>query len=149
MARLRMGAKSAKVTHLSIVVTGGRPDSVKHKDLLEGMLMALLLEKEVKTSVKLIEDQSNTTQENAVFKTKILKQNQIDTIYLVNHVWHMPRSKIIFEKEGLQAIPICLWDITLKNPLTPLDFTSTGKGLTQTREIWHEILGKVSYELYF
>jgi uncharacterized SAM-binding protein YcdF (DUF218 family) len=148
MERLRMGARMAKATHLPILVTGGRPDKVKSDDLPEGKLMANVLEKELQTPVKWVEDQSNTTQENAQFSAKILKQNQIDTIYLVTHVWHIPRSQRIFEKEGLKVIPVPL-GYRYKNPLTPLDCVPKGDGLTKTREIWHELLGKVWYEFRF
>jgi len=148
MERLRMGARMAKTTHLPILVTGGRPDKVKSDDLPEGKLMATVLEKELHTPVKWVEDHSNTTQENAQFSAKILKQNQIDTIYLVTHVWHMPRSQRIFEKEGLQVIPVPL-GYHYKSPLTPLDYVPKGDGLTKTREIWHELLGKVWYEFRF
>ena len=148
MARLRMGARLAKVTHLPILVTGGRPDKVKPDDLPEGKLMAMILEKELQTPVKWIEDQSNTTQENAKFSAKILKQSQIDTIYLVTHVWHMPRSKRIFEKEGLQVIPAPL-GYNFKNPLTPLDYFPRVEGFAKTREVWHEIIGSIWYRLKF
>ena len=148
ITRLRTGARLAKVTHLPILVTGGRPDKVKAEDLPEGKLMAMILEKELQTPVKWIEDQSNTTQENAQFSAKILKQNQIDTIYLVTHVWHMPRSKMIFEKEGLKVISVPL-GYHYKNPLTPLDYFPKGEGLTKTREIWHELLGNIWYRLRF
>ena len=148
ITRLRTGARLAKVTHLPILVTGGRPDKVKPDDLPEGKLMAMILEKELQTPVKWIEDQSNTTQENAKFSAKILKQNQIDTIYLVTHVTHMPRSKMIFEKEELKVIPVPL-GYYFKDPLTPLDYFPKGDGLAKTREIWHEILGQVWYKIVF
>ena len=144
ITRLRIGARLAKVTHLPILVTGGRPDKVKPDDLPEGQLMAMVLEKELQTPVKWIEDQSNTTQENAKFSAKILKQSQIDTIYLVTHVTHMPRSKMIFEKEELKVIPVPL-GYYFKDPLTPLDYFPKGDGLNRTREIWHESLGQIWY----
>jgi uncharacterized SAM-binding protein YcdF (DUF218 family) len=148
ITRLRTGARLAKVNHLPILVTGGRPDKVKPDDLPEGNLMAMILEKELQTPVKWIEDQSNTTQENAKFSAKILKQNQIDTIYLVTHVTHMPRSKMIFEKEELKVIPVPL-GFNFKDPLTPLDYFPNGGGLNKTREIWHETLGQVWYKIVF
>jgi uncharacterized SAM-binding protein YcdF (DUF218 family) len=146
ITRLRTGARLAKVTHLPILVTGGRPDKVKPDDLPEGKLMAMILEKELQTPVKWIEDQSNTTQENAKFSAKILKQNQIDTIYLVTHVTHMPRSKKSFEKEELRVISVPL-GYYFKDPLTPLDYFPKGEGLAKTREIWHESLGQIWYSM--
>jgi len=148
VTRLRTGARLAKVTNLPILVTGGRPDKVKPDDLPEGQVMAMVLEKELQTPVKWIEDQSNTTQKNAKFSAKILKQNQIDTIYLVTHVWHMPRSKMIFEKEELKVIPVPL-GYNFKDLLTPLDYFPNGGGLNRTREIWHESLGQIWYLLCF
>ena len=52
ITRLRTGARLAKVTHLPILVTGGRPDKVKPDDLPEGQVMAMILEKELQTPVK-------------------------------------------------------------------------------------------------
>ena len=146
ITRLRTGARLAKLTHLPILVTGGRPDKVKPDDLPEGKLMAMILEKELQTPVNWIEDQSNTTQENAKFSAKILKQNQIDTIYLVTHVTHMPRSKKSFEKEELRVISVPL-GYYFKDPLTPLDYFPKGEGLAKTREIWHESLGQIWYSM--
>jgi uncharacterized SAM-binding protein YcdF (DUF218 family) len=148
ITRLRMGARLAKVTDLPILVSGGRPDKVKSDDLSEGRLMAIVLEKELQTPVKWIEDQSNTTQENAKFSAKILKQNQIDTIYLVTHVWHMPRSKRIFEKEELKVIPVPL-GYHFKDPLMPLDYFPRREGFNKTREVWHEFLGMIWYGIKF
>ena len=148
ITRLRMGARLLKATDLPILVSGGRPDKVNSNDLPEANLMAMVLEKELQSPVKWIEDQSNTTQENAKFSAKILKQNQIDTIFLVTHVTHMPRSKMIFEKEELKVIPVPL-GYYYKNPLTPLDYFPKGDGLSKTREIWHELLGHIWYELRF
>jgi hypothetical protein len=51
MARLRMGVRLAKATHLPILVTGCRPDKVNTEDLPEGKLMATVLEKELQTPV--------------------------------------------------------------------------------------------------
>lgn len=144
MERLRMGARLAKVTQSPILVTGGRPDRTRPNDLPEGQLMAKVLDQELGVQAKWIEDQSDTTQENAKFSAKILKQNQTDTIYMVTHVWHMPRSKRIFEKEELKVIPVPL-GYNFKNPLTPLDYFPKGDGLNRTREIWHESLGQIWY----
>jgi uncharacterized SAM-binding protein YcdF (DUF218 family) len=144
MERLRMGARLAKVTQSPILVTGGRPDRTRPNDLPEGQLMAKVLDQELGVQAKWIEDQSDTTQENAKFSAKIFKQNQTDTIYMVTHVWHMPRSKRIFEKEELKVIPVPL-GYNFKNPLTPLDYFPKGDGLNRTREIWHESLGQIWY----
>jgi uncharacterized SAM-binding protein YcdF (DUF218 family) len=146
MARLRMGARLAKLSHLEVLVTGGRPDRGKSEDLPEGRLMAMVLESELQTPVSWIEEWSNTTQENAQYSANILKQNQITSIYLVTHVWHMPRAKRVFEKEGLEVITVPV-GYHYKSPLNPLDFLPSGRGINATREVWHEVIGEMWYEL--
>jgi uncharacterized SAM-binding protein YcdF (DUF218 family) len=60
--------------------------------------MKLVLEQELGLSPRWLEGQSNTTQENAKFSARILKDEGIKTIYLVTHFWHMPQAKTVFEK---------------------------------------------------
>jgi len=148
MARLRMGARLEKISHFPILVTGGRPDKVKPDDLPEGKLMAIVLDQELQTPVKWIEELSNTTQENAKFSANILKQNQIDTIYLITHHWHMPRAKMIFEKEHLKVVPVPM-GYEHKQQLSPLDFFPKNEGLAKVRQVWHESLGQLWYRIRF
>ena len=148
MERLRMGARLSKLTQALILVTGGRPDRSSVNDLPEAQLMAKVLEQELGVQATWIEDQSNTTQENAKFSAKILRENQIDTIYLVTHNWHMPRSKMIFEKENLKVIPVPM-GYHYKNPLTPLDYFPSNVAFANTRQVWHESLGQIWYGLRY
>ncbi len=55
--------------------------------------MRKVLEREFGISPKWVEEQSNTTQENASESAKILKNEGIKTIDLATHFWHMPRLK--------------------------------------------------------
>ena len=148
MERLRMGARLAKSLHLPILVTGGSPDRGSIQDLPEGQLMAQVLQEELNSPVKWIEDQSNTTQENASLSAKMLKKENIHQVYLVTHFWHMPRAKYIFERETLQIIPVPL-GYQIREKFSPLDFFPNGSGLEFTRQIWHEVLGGVWYRLRF
>ena len=83
--------------------------------------MKIVLDKEYLISLKLIEDQSNTTQENALRSAEILKKDAIQSVYLVTHFWHMPRAKAVFEKQGLKVVdaPMGFYQ---KTAFTPLDF---------------------------
>jgi uncharacterized SAM-binding protein YcdF (DUF218 family) len=148
MVRLRMGARLAKITHLPILVTGGRPDRTSSKDKPEGQIMANVLENELGVKVQWVENQSNTTQENAKFSARILKENQIDTIYLITNDWHMPRSIRIFEKEGLNVIPAPT-GFNFEEKWTPLDYIVSSRGIEKTRQIWHELLGHVWYQFRY
>jgi uncharacterized SAM-binding protein YcdF (DUF218 family) len=66
LERLRYGAKLAKQTNLPILLTGGAPDKTDTKNLAEAQFMKIVLEKEYSILLKWIEDQSNTTQKNAL-----------------------------------------------------------------------------------
>jgi uncharacterized SAM-binding protein YcdF (DUF218 family) len=148
MERMRMGARLAKITHRPILVTGGSPDRSRQEDLSEGQLMAKVLHDELGVKVTWIEQQSNTTQENATYSAEILGKEGIQTIYLVTHYWHMPRSQTIFEKQGLKVHPIPVGFNQLEH-FTPLDYLPSNQGFALTRQIWHELLGQVWYLIKF
>jgi uncharacterized SAM-binding protein YcdF (DUF218 family) len=80
--------------------------------------MKIVLEKEYSISPKWIEDQSNTTQENALRSVEILRKDCIQSVYLDTHFWHMPRAKTVFEKQGLKLVeaPMGFYQ---KNPSPP------------------------------
>jgi hypothetical protein len=96
MERLRAGARLAKVTKLPVLLTGGAPDRTGTKDLSEAKVMSMVLKEELGIDARWLEEQSNTTQENALQSAQILKKEGIKTIYLVTHFWHMPRAKTQF-----------------------------------------------------
>lgn len=148
MERLRFGARLAKVSQLPVLVTGGAPDKTSAKDLSEAQLMIGVLNNELNVSAKWVEGNSSTTQENAKLSAIMLQKENIQTIYLVTHFWHMPRAKAIFEKENLNVIeaPMGFYQ---KEAFTPLDFYPGTEGLQKTRQIFHEILGNLWYRLKF
>ena len=148
MERLRAGARLAKESNLPILLTGGAPDRADVKDLSEAMVMSMVLKQELGIEAKWLEEQSNTTQENALQSAKILNQEGIKTIYLVTHFWHIPRARVQFEKQGFTVIeaPMGFYQ---KEQYTPLDFYPSNEGFQRTRWIWHELLGGVWYRLKF
>ncbi len=79
-------------------MTGGAPDKTSLSDLSESQLISEVLNKELNVSAKWVEGSSSTTQENAKLSAIMLQKENIQTIYLVTHLWHMPRAKAIFEK---------------------------------------------------
>jgi uncharacterized SAM-binding protein YcdF (DUF218 family) len=148
MERLRYGARLARQTKLPILVTGGAPDKASKQELSEAFMMKLVLEQELGLSPQWLEDQSNTTQENAIRSAEILKKEGIKSVYLVTHFWHMPRAKAVFEKEGFNVIeaPMGFYQ---KTHFTPLDFYPSSEGFQRVRWICHEILGNVWYRVKF
>ncbi len=88
-----------------IIVTGGRikwrgggqPESVNMAQLLEMM--------GVPPSVIIQEPDSLNTYQNAVNVRPILQERGIKRVLLVTSALHMPRSLLIFKRQGIEAIP--------------------------------------------
>ena len=60
--------------------------------------MKQIIQKEYNTTVKFIENKSKTTDENAKFVSKIIKNNDINSILIVSNSWHLKRSVMLFKK---------------------------------------------------
>lgn len=82
------------------------PDRVDIRDLSEAKLMILVLEEELGIKARWLEEQSNTTQENALQSAKILRHEGINFVYLVTQFWHMPRARVQFEQQGLKVVEV-------------------------------------------
>ena len=97
LERLRFGAWLSRQTGLPVMVSGGgfRP---------EAAVMAESLERDFGVATRWIEDQSTTTWENAVFAREMLPED-IQSVLLVTHGWHMPRAALSFERAGFHVIP--------------------------------------------
>lgn len=63
---------------------------------------------------------SQNTYEDALFSAEILAENEISEVILVTSALHMPRSKALFEKQGITVIP------------APTDFTVTEHNWSST-----------------
>ncbi|HEY9618609.1 MAG TPA: YdcF family protein, partial [Microcoleaceae cyanobacterium] len=88
---------------------GGPPESADMAEIVEAM--------GVPKSAILQDPDSLTTYENAVNVKKIMDSQGIRRILLVTSAMHMPRSLLIFQKQGIDAIP------------APVDFLTTDREL--------------------
>ena len=153
LQRVRYAALLSKRTQLPILVTGGAPEPSSKYPSPEAQVMAKVLRDELNVQVSWIEDQSKTTQENAQFSATILQKVKINHIYLVTHFWHMPRAKRIFEKYGFEVTPAPMGfefenEFDVKE-LNFLDFLPSPESLKRVREIWHESIGGIWYQLRY
>ena len=97
LERVRYGGWLQKQTGLPLLVSGGgyRP---------EAETMAQSLRTDFGADVEWLEDQSKNTWENALFTREMLP-DEYQTVILVTHAWHMPRSVLSFEAVGFRVIP--------------------------------------------
>ncbi len=146
MERLRYGVTLSQATHLPLLITGGAPDATSSNELTEAELSQKVLNNEFQVQARWLENQSRTTEENAAFSSKILKQQGITHVYLVTHFWHMPRAQAVFEKHGLKVTPAPM-GFYQKDQFHPLDFYPSTAGIERMRFIWSESLGLILYRI--
>ena len=99
LVRERAGAALARKTGLPILLTGGH-EPVEIPALAD--LMATSMRDDFNVPAKWLESESRDTWQNAEFSAKILKENKIDSVYVVSHPWHLRRAFIAFRHFGLK-----------------------------------------------
>ena len=77
-----------------------------------------------------LETISQNTYENALYSTEILTENEIERILLVTSAMHMPRSVALFEKQGVEVIPVPV-DFSITEDESPQD----SSGILQSKII--------------
>lgn len=97
LERLRYGAWLSRQARLPVMVSGGGFRS-------EAAIMAESLKHDFGVETRWREEQSTTTRENAVYAREMLPED-IRSVLLVTHGWHMPRAALSFERAGFHVIP--------------------------------------------
>lgn len=109
LARLRYAAHLQRLTGLPVLVSGGigakaiQPDGTPKADALADA-MATALREDFGVPVRWIEPRSRDTAENAAYSAEMLRADGIRRILLVTDAMHMPRSRTVFEREGLEVV---------------------------------------------
>ncbi len=144
LERIRYAAWLQKKTGLPLLTSGGTPTG---ETISEAELMKEVLEKEFSVPVKWVETKSKTTWENALYSSNLLKQNNIKTVALVTHAWHIPRAKKAFEKNGVVVLPAATRFYS-KNPLSKgiLGWIPNASAQYQNWYLFHEIVGGWWYQ---
>jgi uncharacterized SAM-binding protein YcdF (DUF218 family) len=142
LERVRLAAFLQRKTQLPLLVTGGRPD---HDESAEADLMQTAL-REYSTPAKWIEADAKNTAQNATLSRAILQKENINTIILVTHGWHMPRARQAFERAGFVVIPAGAGRHAQR--LTSIiPFVPSAEGLHRSEMFMHEIIGMTWYWL--
>lgn len=103
LVRVHHAAYLQRRTGLPLLVSGGGTPPEFRPGLAETMRIAL--ERDFGVPVRWTEGRSRNTLENAAETQRILAAAGIDTILLVTHAQHMPRSVQAFTAAGLRVIP--------------------------------------------
>jgi uncharacterized SAM-binding protein YcdF (DUF218 family) len=138
LERLRYAARLHRKTVLPILAAGGLGNE-DARPLAEILMDTLLSDFGV--PVQWIEDRSKDTAENAKFAAAKLASNEVRSIYLVTHAWHMPRAKLAFERAGLTVVPAPTGFVTLGTGLRIQDWLAKASALQGSAYATHEWLG--------
>ncbi len=101
--RVRAGVVLARRTDLPVLVSGG---VLKSGTPPIATTMARIMADEFRIAPRWVEGKSLDTWQNAQFSAEMLRADGITTVYLVTTSWHMPRSRLAFERAGLAVVPM-------------------------------------------
>jgi len=147
LQRIRYGARLQRLSQLPILVTGGGHES---EGPSMGQLMATALNEDYDIQARWLETKSRDTKENAEFSAAILKQENVEHIYLVTNAWHLTRAVPIFEKYGLKVTPAPTgFEAYTFEGAWVYDFIPSAKALWRSRDALHELLGQIYYALRY
>ena len=145
LERLMLAAEAYRRLHLPVAVSGGHPMGLR-SPLAE--TMKAMLEQYFAIPVTWLEDQSETTYENANDTEHLLAKAGVHTVVLITQARDAPRALWSFERAGLHAIA---WPA----PRTQLefdqitDFLPNTEALQQTFYAMHEIIGNAYYRMMY
>ena len=143
LMRLRAGAHIQRQTGLPVLVAGGAPDGSGES---EARLMAHTLKEDFNVSVRWIEDKSTNTAGNAVLAAPVLHQANIRRILLVTDAVHMPRARLVFERAGLEVVPMPTNFVSMRHT-DAASFIPHAQALKNSHYALHEWLGLLWYEI--
>jgi uncharacterized SAM-binding protein YcdF (DUF218 family) len=145
LERAVLAAEAYRRLHLPVLVSGGRERGAHSS---EAALMKAVLEDDFGVPVAWTEEQSHTTWENAAYSARLLLPEQLATVVLVTHAWHLPRALLTFERVGLKAV---YWPAprTAPPPGGFRDYLPNLEALHDTFYALHEMIGTVYYRLRY
>lgn len=143
LARLRYAAHLQRASGLPLLVSGGSPDGAAES---EAAVMARSLREDFGVPVRWLEQDSDNTAENARYAAQQLRDDGIRRVLLVTDAMHMPRSRSVFIRYGLDVVPAPTVFFS-RQRLTALDFFPDGEGLRRSHYALHEWIGLLWYRL--
>lgn len=146
LERIRYAAWLAKRTGLPLIISGGK---LREESRSIAEIMQEILQKEFVVIVDHTETTSRNTYENARFTAEILNNNNMKTIALITHAWHMPRAKKAFEHFKIKVIPAPTAFYGQSESISLSDFIPSANSLLYSSLAFHEIIGQFWYDLAY
>jgi uncharacterized SAM-binding protein YcdF (DUF218 family) len=140
--RVQHGAYLAKKLNLPVLVSGGVGVGFKES---EAFVMARTLQDDYGVEVRWQETNSLTTEENARFSALTLQAAGIKKIVLVTQAFHMRRSALSFESQGLEVIMAPCGFLGGLDVDTHIAWLPASSGIEATYLATHEMVGLLFY----
>jgi uncharacterized SAM-binding protein YcdF (DUF218 family) len=142
--RVHYGAYLAKSAALPLLVSGGFAPTMQ---VSEASVMARVLKEDYNVEVRWIEEKSLDTYGNARESAALLKAAGITRIVLVTQAYHMRRSALVFEAQGLQVLKAPVGFIGGVGADLSLAWLPSASGIESTYLAGHEAIGLLLYRL--
>lgn len=143
MKRLVEGYLVAKKDNKPIILSGGKV----FKNLeLESLIMRNKLRNLGFDGEIFIDDKSKDTNENAIFVKKIIAANNFNKVLLITSGYHAMRSKMLFEKHGINSC-VVLVDKKIDKKYNFVDFLPVAANLHTISKVIKEYLGLLYYSM--
>jgi uncharacterized SAM-binding protein YcdF (DUF218 family) len=140
--RVGYGAFLAKSVGLPILVAGGIGAGF---DTPESVVMARTLKNDYGLEAKWLEGNSRTTAENASYSAIILKAHQVKKIVLVTQAYHMRRSALAFEAQGIEVVMAPCGFLSGTNVSQIVAYLPSLSGIEAVFATSHELVGLLYY----
>ncbi len=140
--RLQHGAYLAKKLDLPLLVSGGVGAGFKAS---EAFVMARTLKDDYGLEARWQETNSSTTEENARFASLTLQAEGIKKIILVTQAYHMRRSALAFEAQGMEVVMAPCGFLGGVDADTHLVWLPAIGGIEATYLATHEMVGLLFY----
>ena len=130
-----------------VIFTGGDGTLVRREGSAAAMIGGYLRSVGIEPGRIVLEDQSRTTYENALYLKAMLAPKPGERFVLVTSAFHMPRSVGVFRQQGFDVVP---WpvDYRTSGPHEAFEgFSSIVGGLERVDFAFREWVGLVAYRL--
>jgi uncharacterized SAM-binding protein YcdF (DUF218 family) len=142
--RVHYGAHLAKGSNLPVLVSGGVLPSLS---VSEAEVMARVLKEDYGVEPRWVEEKSLDTFGNARESAAILKAEGITRVVLVTQAYHMRRSALVFEAQGLQVLKAPVGFMGGVGADLNLAWLPSASGIESTYLASHELIGLLLYRL--
>ena len=141
-----MGLRLHRALHVPVIISGGlvhKENGIEAETGLRLLKACGVEEKDILPDAK-----SRNTAENARFTREICQAKGFRKIILVTSAYHMPRSMLLFRREGIEAVPYPTDYMTNKTlVLDAFAFTPQAYHLNNTSIAMKEYLGILAVQL--